>query len=55
MASYGPSLGGREPVVHYLESGWWSGSIPPPIFRTGWYLDHDVAEGHQPSSPLGTT
>ena len=52
-ASYGPSLGGREPVVHYLESGWRRRFDPSPMFSTGWYLDHYVAEGHQPVEPLG--
>src|SRR5829696_9344264 len=52
LATYGPSLGGREPLEHYLDTGWQQRFDPSPMFSTGWYLDHYVAEGNAPVEPL---
>ena len=52
VATYGRSLRGRDPLDHYLDVGWRRGYDPSPMFAARWYLDHYVAEGHEPVEPL---
>ncbi len=51
-ANHRRAIGRQKPLQHYLDVGWRKRFDPSPMFATGWYLEHFVAEGHQEVEPL---
>ncbi len=51
-ATYGGAIGSEKPLRHYLDVGWRKRFDPSPMFDTGWYLEHLIAEGHDEVEPL---
>jgi glycosyltransferase involved in cell wall biosynthesis len=44
-----PSIGGMDPLLHWLDFGWPGGLDPNPFFNTSWYIRaYDLPPGENP-------